>query len=192
MSKEAVYEFVTRVDSDPEIGRALHGAAGVDAIVRIAGERGFAFTAGELMPVLDLLRFLEHARRDAWIRGELASASDLAAVVALGRRRGYAFSSDELAHLDVGPVSRPLADQDLDRVVGGSSAGRLDATPARLSTNLSIQRQTPKNDFGSMLAAGLSGNAAGSGLAGGVVPGGAVITAAVSGTGVLSPSTDSD
>jgi hypothetical protein len=31
MSKEAVYQFVSRVDSDPEIGRALRGAAGICA-----------------------------------------------------------------------------------------------------------------------------------------------------------------
>ena len=84
MSKEAVYEFVTRVDSDPEIGRALRGTAGVDAIVRVASERGFAFTPAELTPVLDLLRFLDNARRDVWLRGALASAPDHEAVVALG------------------------------------------------------------------------------------------------------------
>ena len=127
MSKDAVYEFVTRVDSDPEIDRALRGAAGVDAIVRIAGERGFAFTAGELTPVLDLLRFLDNARRDAWLRGELASARDHEAIVALARRRGYAFSSDELAHLDVAPASGQLAEHDLDRVVGGTNINRMEA-----------------------------------------------------------------
>ena len=179
MSEEAVYEFVTRVDSDHEIARALRGAAGVDAIVRIAGERGFVFTPGELAPVLELLRFLDSARGDAWLRGELASARDPEAVVALARGRGYAFSSDELAHLDVAPISQALDDQDLDRVVGGTV--RLDATPARVSTNLSIQRQTLKNDFGSMMAAGLSGGTA-AGLAAPFIPGAAVVSAAVGGT----------
>jgi hypothetical protein len=61
---------------------------------------------------------------------------------------------------------------------------RIDPTPVRISTNLSIDRQTPKTDFGTRLKSGLE-NAAGAvaegaALAAPLVPGGAIISAAVS------------
>jgi predicted ribosomally synthesized peptide with nif11-like leader len=152
MSKDAVYEFVARADSDAEIGFALRGAVGMPAIVRVAAERGYTFTAGELAPVLDLLRFLADARRDAWLRGALASASSAGAVVALARARGYAFSSDELAHLEVGPASRALDDRDLDRVVGGAIAPE---SGLRMTTRL-VPMQLATDSFGGQLAAGLA------------------------------------
>ncbi len=186
MSKDAVYEFVSRADSDPEVGYALRGVVGIPAIVRVAAERGFRFTAEELAPVLDLLRFLDNASRDVWLRGELASARDHQAVVALGRGRGYAFSSDELAHLDVSPASQPLADQDLDRVVGGSSgiSGINSGMPNRISMSVTIQRQTPQTSFGDKVAAGLS--------TAGSVTGVGILSAAQAGPIILSPSTDPD
>ena len=61
---------------------------------------------------------------------------------------------------------------------------RIDPTPVRLSTNVSIDRQTPKTDFGDRLKSGLD-TAAGT-LASGAavvapfVPGGAIVSAAVS------------
>lgn len=61
---------------------------------------------------------------------------------------------------------------------------RLDPTPARISTNLTIERQTPKRDFGDRMKAGLDvvgGTLAnGASVVGGLVPGGAILSAAVS------------
>lgn len=66
---------------------------------------------------------------------------------------------------------------------------RLDPTPARISTNLSIERQTPKRDFGDRMKAGLDtvgGTLAnGASVVGGLVPGGAILSAAVSSVGQL-------
>jgi predicted ribosomally synthesized peptide with nif11-like leader len=178
MSKEAVYEFVGRADSDAEIGFALRGAVGMPAIVRVAAERGFAFTTDELAPVIDLLRFLADARRDAWLRGALARASDDAAIVELARGRGYAFSSEELAHLDVAPASRPLDERDLDRVVGGMGVD----TAGSIRTSVGITssaRQTPKTDFGAVLASGVSNSS--KALAAPFIPGAAIVSAAIAG-----------
>ncbi len=64
------------------------------------------------------------------------------------------------------------------------SPTRIDSTPARLSTNLSIDRQTPKRDFGDRMKAGLETAGGllqnGASLAAGAFPGGAIISAAVS------------
>lgn len=61
---------------------------------------------------------------------------------------------------------------------------RLDPTPARISTNLSIERQTPKRDFGDRVKVGLDqvGGAISNGAAvvAGALPGGAIVSAAVS------------
>jgi hypothetical protein len=61
---------------------------------------------------------------------------------------------------------------------------RIDPTPARISTNLSIERQTPKTDFGTRVKAGLDTAAGavanGAALVGNFVPGGAIVSAAVS------------
>ena len=67
---------------------------------------------------------------------------------------------------------------------------RIDPTGMRISTNLSIDRQTPKADFGDRVKAGL--DTAGGAIANGVavaaplIPGGAIISAAVSSLGTLS------
>lgn len=177
MSKDAVYEFVARADADPEVARLLGAAAGVPAIVQVAARSGLAFTADELAPVLDLLRFLDDALRNAGLRAELSRADDPSAIVALGRKRGYAFTAEELAHLDFGPESGSLDEGDLDRVVGGAAAVGTDQAPIRLTTDVTIVRQTPQTDFGSRLAAGLSSAQ----LAAPFIPGGAVVSAAVSG-----------
>lgn len=67
------------------------------------------------------------------------------------------------------------------------SANRIDPTPVRISTNVSIQRQTPKTDFGDRVNAGLNNaaNAVGSGLStlAPLVPGGPILSAAVSSMG---------
>lgn len=61
---------------------------------------------------------------------------------------------------------------------------RIDNTPARLSTNMSIERQTPKLDFGDRMKAGLQTAGGmlqnGASVVGGLVPGGAILSAAVS------------
>ncbi|MFZ5469600.1 MAG: hypothetical protein ACOZIN_09200 [Myxococcota bacterium] len=72
---------------------------------------------------------------------------------------------------------------------------RIDPTPVRISTNLSIDRQTPKTDFGDRVKAGLD-NAAGAvangaALAAPFVPGGAIVSAAVSSVTQMSSGTAS-
>jgi hypothetical protein len=61
---------------------------------------------------------------------------------------------------------------------------RIDPTPARISTNLSIERQTPKTDFGTRVKAGIDTAAGavanGAAIVGSFVPGGAIVSAAVS------------
>ena len=61
---------------------------------------------------------------------------------------------------------------------------RIDNTPARLSTNLSVDRQTPKTDFGTRVKAGLDTAAGavanGAAIVGNFIPGGAIVSAAVS------------
>ena len=61
---------------------------------------------------------------------------------------------------------------------------RIDPTPARISTNLSIERQTPKRDFGDRVKVGLDQTtgaiANGASVVGGFIPGGAIVSAAVS------------
>ena len=60
---------------------------------------------------------------------------------------------------------------------------RIDNTPARLSTNMTIERQTPKRDFGDRMKAGLETAGGmlqnGASVVGGLVPGGAILSAAV-------------
>ncbi len=71
-----------------------------------------------------------------------------------------------------------------------SNGIRLDPTPARISTNMSIERQTPKRDFGDRVKVGLDqvgGTIAnGAAVVGGFLPGGAIVSAAVSSVGQLS------
>jgi hypothetical protein len=75
-----------------------------------------------------------------------------------------------------------------------ATINRLDnVTPARISTNVSIERQTPNRDFGNRLKAGLeaTGSAVGSAasVVGGLIPGGAIVSAAVSSVGSLARGT---
>lgn len=66
---------------------------------------------------------------------------------------------------------------------------RIDSTPARISTNMSIERQTPKRDFGDRMKAGLETAGGmlqnGASVVGGFMPGGAIVSAAVSSVGML-------
>lgn len=67
---------------------------------------------------------------------------------------------------------------------------RIDNTPARISTNMSIERQTPKRDFGDRVKVGLDQAAGvvanGASVVGGFLPGGAIVSAAVSSVSQLS------
>lgn len=66
----------------------------------------------------------------------------------------------------------------------GAPNNRIQPAPVRLSTNMTIERQTPKTDFGDRLRAGLEtvGGviASGAAVAAPFVPGGAILSAAVS------------
>jgi hypothetical protein len=66
---------------------------------------------------------------------------------------------------------------------------RIDQTPLRLSNNVTIQRQTPKMDFGDRMKAGLDTAAGvvanGAAVVGGIIPGGAIVSAAVSSIGAM-------
>ncbi len=67
---------------------------------------------------------------------------------------------------------------------------RIDPIPVRLSTNLSVPRQTPKTDFGERVKAGINqaagAVASGAAIAAPLVPGGAIVSAAVSSVGTMS------
>lgn len=67
------------------------------------------------------------------------------------------------------------------------SANRIDPTPVRISTNVSIERQTPKTDFGDRVNAGLNNaaGAVGSGLSTLAPLGGPILSAAVSSMGSI-------
>lgn len=64
------------------------------------------------------------------------------------------------------------------------TANRIDQTPVRLSTNLSIERQTAKRDFGDRVKVGIDQAAGaianGAAVVGNFMPGGAIVSAAVS------------
>ena len=64
---------------------------------------------------------------------------------------------------------------------------RIDQTPLRMSTNLDVVRQTPKTDFGDRIKAGLDTTAGvvanGAAVIAPFVPGGAIVSAAVSSVG---------
>lgn len=70
------------------------------------------------------------------------------------------------------------------------AVNRIDPTPVRISTNLSINRQTPKSDFGDRVKAGLDTGASavanGAAIAAPFVPGGAIVSAAVSSVSQIS------
>ena len=69
---------------------------------------------------------------------------------------------------------------------------RIDPTPLRMSTNLSVDRQTPKTDFGERIKAGVSATAGalvgGAAVISPLVPGAGIVSAAVSSVGNLTAS----
>ncbi|MGA9525090.1 MAG: hypothetical protein WBV82_26760, partial [Myxococcaceae bacterium] len=73
-----------------------------------------------------------------------------------------------------------------------SGINRIDPTaaPVRMSTNLTIGRQTPKSEFGDRVKAGLDSAAgavaSGAAVAAPFVPGGAIVSAAVSSVSTMS------
>ncbi|MBL8917704.1 MAG: hypothetical protein JNJ54_02495 [Myxococcaceae bacterium] len=64
------------------------------------------------------------------------------------------------------------------------AVNRIDSTPARISTNFTVSKQTQGVDFGQRMQAGLAnaGNAlaSGVGLLGNAIPGGGIVSAAIS------------
>jgi len=66
---------------------------------------------------------------------------------------------------------------------------RIDPTPVRISTNMSVDRQTPKTDFGDRLKAGMETAGAvvaqGAAVAAPFVPGAPIVSAAVSSVSTL-------
>ena len=71
-----------------------------------------------------------------------------------------------------------------------SGPNRIDPTPVRISTNVSIDRQTPKTDFGDRVKTGLDAAAGavanGAAVAAPFIPGGAIVSAAVSSVSSMS------
>lgn len=66
---------------------------------------------------------------------------------------------------------------------------RIDTTPVRMSTNQTVARQTPKSDFGDKVQAGLNAAASavaqGAAMAAPLLPGGHIVSAAVSSLGSM-------
>lgn len=60
------------------------------------------------------------------------------------------------------------------------ASNRIDMTPIRLNTQLAEERQTPKTDFGSKLKDGMQTTAHVAGTVASYLPGGAILSAAVS------------
>lgn len=60
------------------------------------------------------------------------------------------------------------------------ASNRIDPTPVRLNTQLAEERQTPKTDFGSRLKDGVQTTAHVAGTVASYLPGGAILSAAVS------------
>ena len=71
-----------------------------------------------------------------------------------------------------------LSDDDLAAVAGGTVAA---VSGIRVQIDASRVRQTPKADFGALLGQGLSAAADAVLVGAGLVPGGAIISAAISG-----------
>jgi predicted ribosomally synthesized peptide with nif11-like leader len=180
---DAVYSFVRSADLDPDLRQALSQVHGTDAIVRLAASRGLQFTGEELTPVVSLLRFLADIGRDSDLRDHVARAATPAAVLLLAQARGYSFTESELSHLSIEAVrDNQLSDADLGAIAGGVGTQN---TALRISVGVSIERQTPQTDFGTVLGRGISHSAdvtltAGQ-LAAPFIPGGAVLSAAISG-----------
>jgi predicted ribosomally synthesized peptide with nif11-like leader len=183
MSMEAVYSFVRSADLDPDLRRALSQVRGTDAIVQLAASRGLQFTAEELAPVVSLLRFLADLGQDSDLRDQVARAATPSAVLDLARARGYSFSESELGHVSIEAArDHELSDDDLRGIAGG--AGALDVGLS-IQVQTSVARQSPQTDFGTVLSRGMSRGAdatlsAGQ-LAAPFIPGGAVLSAAISG-----------
>ncbi len=79
--------------------------------------------------------------------------------------------------------------------MAGNRVETIEPTPVRLSTNLTIDRQTPKTDFGDRVKSGLDtaagAVASGAAVAAPFIPGGAIVSAAVSSVTQMSSSSSS-
>ena len=68
-----------------------------------------------------------------------------------------------------------------------NESNRIDPTPVRVSTNVSVDRQTPKSDFGDRLQTGMQATASalgsGAAIVSPLIPGAGIVSAAVSSVG---------
>lgn len=190
MSMETVVAFVKRSDTDPELKRTLEGVHGRDAVVRVAADHGFSFTRAELDPVVSLLGFLDEAKSEPDLARAVVEAESPEAVIRLGRDRGYAFTAEVMAHVDISmPAATELSEDALEEVVGG--LGTLDTSGLRVTL---VGTRTPSDSsFSEELKSGLSKSGdimmSAGGIAAPFVPGGSVLSAAISGIGSLGGST---
>jgi len=183
MSREAVYSFVSRADSDPALSDALSHVRGLDGVAQLAAEEGLQFSPEDLRPVVALLSFLRAMRTDSELRNGLPDEATPEVFVAYAETNGYSFEPEDLSYLDVvgTPSLEELSDSDLDAVVGGTSGSR----GLRVEIDTSRQRTTMNQGFAETLKAGL-GKASdmplgGAALAAPFVPGGSVLSAAIGG-----------
>lgn len=183
MARDAVFDFITRTETDAALRDALGSVHGSDGIVALAARHGFQFTSSELAPALTLVRFLQALGRDGDLRDQLDDAADLAAVARFARDHGYELAPDDLAHVGFTRAndSGALTDGQLEGVAGGSIR-QVASTGLRVQLQSSVQRQTTGSSFGSVLKAGLSSSAGvlgGASIAAPFVPGGAILSAAI-------------
>lgn len=182
MSTSAVFEFIQRSETDGELRARLGRTHGPEAVVGLADDLGYDFSREELDHATALLTFL----RDLWthddLRDAVADAADDYEVVRIASRFGYAFTIEDLSYVMVEP-SGELRDDELGAVAGGTDTVTEASGGIRIQLNPSVQRQTPKTDFGSILA---NGGETSTQVSAAFIPGGAVVSAAVSGLGQAS------
>lgn len=183
MSTSAVFEFIQRSETDRELRARLGKTHGSEAVVGLADDLGYDFSRQELGHATALLTFL----RDLWTRDDLrdavANADDDYEVVRIASRFGYAFTIEDLSYVMVEPIGE-LRDEELGAVAGGTDTLMEASGGIRILLNTSVERQMPKTDFGSILAKGVETTS--TQLSAAFIPGGAVVSAAVSGLGSTS------
>ena len=182
MSTSAVFEFIQRSETDDALRARLAQTHGAQATVGLGTDLGYAFTAEELGRATSLLTFLG----DLWVYNELrdavTEAGGDAAVVRVAARHGYSFTGEDLAHVTL-EASGELGEQELGAVAGGSGAVQESVSGLRVQLDTSLTRQTLKTDFGTVLAGTADASGTTAPVAAPFIPGGAVVSAAISGLG---------
>lgn len=183
MSTPAVYAFINATERDEALKDDLSGIGGTDEILAVASDAGYDFTVGELDAAVSLLTFLKDLWSDDDLREEVVAADGDDAVLEIARRRGYTFGAADLATVSITSDDRALDDGELESVAGGTGTSLRDGG-TRIQLDTSTTRQTPKTDFGSMVKKGTSSHLGEtSSVAAPFVPGGSVVSAAISGLG---------